>query len=316
MPYGLPNWDDLVLSLLMKAKWPGTPTGRPPVEDWEAEFPHYRRALGKWMLEHFRFEPVKLARLFADDPKLKPKLRDALYAPLRSGAARARPTSLKAVVNLIDEGWRNHHPIRAVITLNYDDLLETELRRSGITCTSVFSAYQKEDGLPVYHLHGFLPRTGDIPAQQLIFTESDYHAVASSGYEWAVQTIIHHLYKHNVLFVGVSLKDPNLRRFLDAVHPDSTEPRHFAIRDDYVVSPEEMGSVADNIEEKAKAFGQEMERTEVEEPLDLRAAVAEVCRRAHDYDRKAFNSLGVRPIWVRDPADISLVLDAIRTGKC
>jgi hypothetical protein len=266
-------------------------------------------------MDHFKFEPVKLARVFAYDEQLKTKIRRELYAPLAPPAPGCPGrTSLDAVAALIAEGQRDGNPIPAVITLNYDDLLEMKLREAEILCTSVFDRNPKVEGIPIYHVHGFLPRDGVIPDQDLVFTESDYHEISSSGFHWSVKTMMRYLHTHNVLFVGVSMNDPNLRRFLDNAHAFRQERRHLAIREDYHIPDDKLEPAMEEIERKALRFGQEIGRNETKKLEQLRDAIRDVCGKAHDYDKKTLNSLGVRPIWVRDNADICRVLDVVRTG--
>lgn len=314
IPYGLPNWEDLLLSLLLRLP-PSTDTrGSDDTDGWHQYFPHYRRALGQWMMEYFKFDPVELARVFVDDEKLRSNIRAELYAPLaKLGPAVPRRTSLDAVVALIADAKRAANPVPAVITLNYDDLLETKLEAAGVQSTPVFGPNAKVVGIPIYHVHGYLPRAGEIPKQDLVFTESTYHQISSSGFHWSVKTIMRHLHTHSVLFVGVSMNDPNLRRFLDMAYTEGEDPRHFATREDYSVEEEALDGAMEQIEKRAKKAAKEMGRDETKTPPQLRAAVKDVCEKAHEYDKQTLRSLGVRPIWVRDNSDIPSILDLIRT---
>lgn len=318
MPYGVPSWKELIVSLMLRLPPSSANRGRKGDDGWQGYYPQYRRALGTWMIDHFRFDPVQFARVFSDDPDLNQKIRDEIYAPLRHPpveGSQNRRTSLDSVVDLIQAGNSpGSQPIRAVITLNYDDLLEEKLRRLGIEFTSVFKAGTSVNGLPIYHVHGYLPQDGPIPDQDLIFTEGKYHEISSTGFHWSVKTAMRHLHTHNVLFVGVSMIDPNLRRFLDTAHQDGEDPRHFVVREDYSVPNEEVYHVMDLIEKQARDFGREMGRAEAKRPEQLLDAIGDVCRKAHEYDKRTLKSLGVRPIWVRDRADICRVVDVIHQG--
>jgi hypothetical protein len=314
IPYGIPNWNQLVLGLLIRHGLSGDPAGRRGIHGWD-DYSDYRQALGEWMIERFKFDALKLAQVFAAEGDLKQKIKDELYASLKPSVQDStRNTSLDAVVQLIAEGQRTGNGIQAVITLNYDDLLETKLREAGIECTAVIRPNTKIDGIAVYHVHGFLPSSGSIPKQELIFTESNYYEASSSGFSWAVQTMLHYLYNYHVLFVGVSMNDPNLRRFLDVAHANGEEPRHFVIRQDYVVGDDEVELVVAQIQAKARKVAQRTGRKETEGRTELGDAILDVCRLAHEYDREALNSLGVRPIWVRDNADVSKVVEVVYKG--
>jgi hypothetical protein len=70
-----------------------------------------------------------------------------------------------------------------------------------------------------------------------------------------------------------------------------------------------------DVERRARQVAQEIGADEDKGPQQLREAIKDVCEKAHAYDKKTLKSLGVRPIWVRDNADVSRVLDVVRTGN-
>lgn len=310
--YGLPNWNDLVLSLLLRLPAREAHGSRRTDTDWHAYYPHYRWALGRWMMDHFRFDPIRLARVFGDGPELCARIRKELYAPLRADAAvPAKRSTLDAVVDLLAESQKSKERISAVITLNYDDLLEHKLRDAGVPCTAVFGRRAHVEGIPIYHVHGYLPQVGDIPEQDLVFTESAYHQVSSSAFHWSVRRMMQCLHGTSVLFVGLSMVDPNLRRFLDAAYDEGTDQRHFAILSDYAVKDRDLPSAVERIECLARTAGGELGRNEMKDRSQLRTAIQDMCKKAHKYDKKVLNSLGVRPIWTRNHDDVPQVMDMI-----
>jgi hypothetical protein len=125
LPYGLPSWSDLVLSLLLDE------SSRAFAEFW----PHYRAPLASWLAETFGINPVGMARVvraYSEQQNLKGAafseyVRDMLY---RSVTTPNGPTALSAIADLLarsEGGDRWHIPV--VVTFNFDDLLETQLRQ-------------------------------------------------------------------------------------------------------------------------------------------------------------------------------------------
>jgi hypothetical protein len=68
----------------------------------------------------------------------------------------------------------------------------------------------------VYHVHGFLPRTGKLdPDADLVFSEDAYHSQFIDPFSWSNLIQLNKLTQNTCLFVGISLTDPNMRRLLD-----------------------------------------------------------------------------------------------------
>ena len=81
---------------------------------------------------------------------------DELY---RRGKRRSRvDTWIKALAKMT-RPRRTGAKIKAVVTYNFDDLLEKELRSTGDLFRSIFREgdIPTSDELPIYHVHGFLP---------------------------------------------------------------------------------------------------------------------------------------------------------------
>lgn len=82
------------------------------------------------------------------------------------------------------------------------------------------------DYIPLYHIHGCLFPKFEAEKQylrkesinKLIFEESAYINLSASMYSWAQSTFLFHSQADDILFVGLSLTDPNLRKWLAWTH--------------------------------------------------------------------------------------------------
>lgn len=154
-----------------------------------------------------------------------PVLKRALYKNYPSNNQRGALTLVDAVKLLAV-----HPSVRRVITYNYDDLLEQAIGDE--------RPYSPIDGrnrpspgaLPIYHIHGFVPQEDDSSYEKnVVFSEDDYHLLYKESFHWSNTEQIHALRNSTCFFIGLSLKDPNLRRLLDIANDVGTgDPPHFA----------------------------------------------------------------------------------------
>jgi len=160
-------------------------------------------------------------------------LRRALYQGLQVPRHIAAPevtTSLAVVARtLVREYQRGERRrIRRVITFNVDDLLERAVEQLCPKPTVLRPVARASDHparglgeqpIPVYHLHGFLPQTTahkghrDAP-DALIFTDSQYWTSEAAPMSFANRTMAFALHDSGCIFVGVSMMDINLIRWL------------------------------------------------------------------------------------------------------
>jgi hypothetical protein len=106
------------------------------------------------------------------------------------------------------------------MTTNYDDLIEQAFRDAGgprpIALATSDHTYPSAT-MPIYHLHGYLGRDGR-DRGALVLSESDYQSV-QRGASWQADLVRSALRDSVLLFVGSSLVDPNLIRYLHDVLP-------------------------------------------------------------------------------------------------
>ena len=137
---------------------------------------------------------------------------------------------MNAIVEL-SRPKRRGKQLESIITFNFDDLVETALFSNHIEYCSIWKEKQeyKENKLPIYHVHGFLPQTGDLNDANLVFSEQSYHSQFIDPYSWS-NLIQLTTYSSNIcLFIGVSLSDPNLRRLLDISYRRNPKCKHYII---------------------------------------------------------------------------------------
>jgi hypothetical protein len=152
------------------------------------------------------------------------------FAMETRAALYAEETGPSAIIQSIVElsrPQRDSNPLDSIITFNFDCLIEEALNESVVANKPIFSEAIRHDGneIPIYHVHGCLPRTGEIPQTELVFSEDAYHSQFIEAFSWSNLMQLTKLTQNTCLFVGISLTDPNMRRLLDVAwrkNPDKT----------------------------------------------------------------------------------------------
>jgi hypothetical protein len=320
VPYGLPSWKNLVLELLFEQAQETRRLG--------GMWPHYRRAVASWMTDYFDYDPLVLARMVERDLRLKnsrslrparpstggvdlflERLRAHLYANFRKPAGT---TILAAIGELIAKS-DSRSGIDSVVTFNFDDLLEAELRQRRVAVQSVTSAARQQGrGLRVIHPHGFIPSEGPISREDVVFTEPDYHKLTESVFHWGLSEIVDRLRRNTVLFIGLSMSDSSLRRLLDASR-NSDIPAHWQIQKRHEVRDQELLQVMAEVERRARDYAALLGAgfDQQKRPDQLDESIHAALRQADTYDREVFESMGVKTIWVDRFDDVPGILRAI-----
>jgi hypothetical protein len=307
-PYGLPSWDDLVLTLLL--------------DEYPSKFrhlwEHYRRPFGSWLAETFGLTPTQLARLsqrkFQSEPRgvsFPRYVRDQLASQLRKPT---EPTAIEALSDMIAKSEKRGRRIQFVITLNFDDLLERELAKRKVKVHPIYGPDRRTgDGLVVVHPHGYLPLTGDVPAAEMVFAEQEYHRLSYSSIHWAQVEMLSALRCFTVVFVGLSMTDPNLRRFLDATRVTTGVAPHFLFRKTYSLSPEEKARAAETITDRVRSQA-DGDTLEIKDPREFQEAIDGMLRVPSAYDEELFRDMGVEVIWYEKHSDVPQMLRQIAPG--
>lgn len=148
--------------------------------------------------------------------------------------------------------------IRAIVTYNFDDLIEKNLRRLRVLYRSIYaegmSASRSE--LAIYHVHGFLPERKegyeDLAKSLLVFSEEGYHKLTLEPYNWANITQLNFMMQNTCLFIGLSMTDPNMRRLLEIAAQKASDEReicrHYAIMRRFSVERSSSSEAIENFE--------------------------------------------------------------------
>jgi len=187
-------------------------------EEVQAELSRQRR-------QRLRSEADDLDDTFAGE------LRDAMYRFERP----ARGDTLATLAEVIRREQRSaRRRLVRVITFNADDLLEREVHKgldpesdAPIAWIIARASHTPSSGaglhdlppVPVYHVHGFLPREPeerwwiDAP-DTLVFTEAQYWQSVASPLSFANRVMAAALHDSHCLFIGMSMTDINVMRWL------------------------------------------------------------------------------------------------------
>lgn len=120
--------------------------------------------------------------------------------------------------------YRRNKRIHAVVTFNLDALLQAFVRaryeRSLLRTTERASAGTKQRRINLYHMHGHLrfdDKAGNLRKEApdaVVLTEQDYFDFFNNPTSMFNYTFLYLLRERQCVFIGLSMKDDNLRRLL------------------------------------------------------------------------------------------------------
>jgi len=296
-------------------------------------YPNYLYALGEWLLKKSGEPPEVIAgridTYFEQRSEFAKKLEEALYLPwrqtYRSGQTpppaklRSGNLLLKAVAELC-EATNARRGVHAVVTTNYDSLLE-EVLRTGAASQRFVLISEQADKLRagkkgIFHVHGYLPARGQGSRyEQIMLTEAQYHGAASDPYSWSNLTLIQCFSATTGLMIGMSMTDRNLRRLLHALHQTQLRERQYVIFEGARSAGDEhlrstgspragsdlFGAICGFGLKKGNQMGEDMQQI-----------LAELIRQEKTMPEKSFASMGVTPLWVKDYDEIPVLVEAVR----
>jgi len=216
---GLPTWEKLVLAMYFSK------ISEQSLGGWRP-YSNYLFAIAEWHManssEPLEITARKLQKYYHPGTDGEEEFLKSLYQTLYGGflnknggppvdidkgLLRNANTTLDAVAKLCESTKSNKRGIRAVISYNYDDLLEISL--GDFPYQSIFNRESKVgDKLPIYHVHGFVPLKKDVQGSmghEIVFTEDQYHRVARDPYYWSSLVQLQSMSGSVGLMIGLSL---------------------------------------------------------------------------------------------------------------
>lgn len=157
---------------------------------------------------------------------LNKELSEDFYEDIKSILYSSSPKPSKLLETIAE--IVNISNIESIISYNYDDLLERAITAK--RCHAVYDKSRPTNGeeIQIYHVHGYLPNEGR--GSEIILGEKEYHKIYQESYNWGNVEQLHALCRSTCFFIGLSMKDPNLRRLLDIAADGGNEREavHFA----------------------------------------------------------------------------------------
>ena len=245
---------------------------------------------------------ARLAAAGSDDSN--PAFRDLLRSEVYSPATAKRSPLVQELARLaqVSEGRAG---VKAVLTYNYDTLLEEEFDALG----RQYKRLDRKDGggetgIELRHVHGFLGRTR-LDGEWVVLTERAYHEEYSSPFSWSNVVQLNAFRESSCMFIGLSMTDPNLRRLLEAAKKTAT-PKHYCfLRRTSATVLEDSLDAAWTRQGRPKA----VDKQRVQVRFQIAAAMADSSRAA------ALSELGVHTIWYDQHSDLPPLIKKVRESK-
>lgn len=203
---GFPGWTQLLQNMLADAA----------IRDGLSE--DDARSFATWTVQSEGLTAAAAVAELALEADFEAAIHRALY-PVQLTPRSAESAS--AIVQLAESFGRTRCDIA---TTNYDLLLEQAHEDAGFMRPSVHTTERGRSLNRVLHLHGVVGPRGRVSGE-LILSERDYFAMQDDS-AWQQRYFSQRLQESTCLFVGASLSDPNLLRYL---YRTDTDRVHWAI---------------------------------------------------------------------------------------
>ena len=213
-------------------------------------------------------------------------VRDILYQDCNK-----KSKTIDEIVEL-SRARRNRKTLKAIITFNFDDLIEEKMKSEKIDYKTIFKEGERfeDNEIPIYHPHGFLPRNIKLTKDnEIVFSEDTYHTQFIDPFSWGNLVQLNYLNNNTCLFVGISLTDPNMRRLLDVSMRKNgkNEKNHYIIKKHYTNN--------DLYSDKKSKTDNENKMLKIIEYIEEKDA----------------NALGFNLIWINEFSEIPKILNKI-----
>ena len=309
--FGLPNWNSLLQRLIAKTF---ENQENQDIEKNDIIANLFNMVVGPNALIAARYLALHFKELEKQDINKKLLFEESIRSVLYESLNENKKTKLyDEIIKLCVSPGKNKS-LDSVITYNYDDLLEKRLDGLGleIPYKSIFAVGQNPapNELPIYHVHGYIPRTGELSAVNRVTLGDDtYHSQYTDIYRWSNLIQLNKFKECNCLFIGNSFTDPNLRRLLDIARDQrgTDDIQHFLIKKKY--NADEIKQVISKILEDNKQIMDD----KIKANLGLAETAKTLVKTVHKFETNDAHSFGVEVIWVNNYSDIPNILRDIRT---
>lgn len=217
---GVPSWNKLLIELLQIV------TDRLSKENLD-----FKKIDPDYFNEKYATSSLVIGRY------LKNNLGKDFFSEVRNTLYMDEPKECDLINALVElaRPQRNAKPLDSIITFNFDGLIEENLENNNIIYSSIYKEGMriKTEELPIYHVHGYLPRVGTVTEDNgVVFSEDSYHNQFIEPFSWSNLIQLNKLSQMTCLLVGLSMTDPNLRRLLDVANRKNSdkELNHFIIK--------------------------------------------------------------------------------------
>ncbi|WP_417324990.1 SIR2 family protein [Halarcobacter sp.] len=306
--YGLPNWNTLlqkILLITLEADKNKNQKEKAEVlaKTFSAIFEPNSLISARYLHKYFQEKNPKSQLAFEN------AIRDTLYESLK---AEEDSILLKEIRQFCIAAGRSPN-LDSIITYNYDDILEECLKNIpvDIPFTPIYARGMRHEQyqLPIYHVHGYLPRKGNLTKNnKIILGEDEYHQQYNDSYGWNNLIQINKFKDFNCIFIGVSFSDPNLRRLLDIAKNERGDDKihHYCFKKKYDKNQikkrlEKLLSENDDILSEKNSAQIEFE--------ELTLELISLMEKFEEHDASSF---GVGIIWISSYDEIPNLLQEIR----
>lgn len=153
-------------------------------------------------------------------------------------------SSLFQVGNALIRSTQSKVGLRSILTFNADTLLETyidlKLRKKHyfgpppyghpeyLFVQTTRPSIRAGSKIPIVHCHGAIaPKDPALryhrdSRDRLVFLEQEYLAMAASSAAWGETEFLHHAHSTKMVFLGLSMSDSNIRRWVNGINQEKT----------------------------------------------------------------------------------------------
>ncbi|MCX6680143.1 MAG: SIR2 family protein [Methanothrix sp.] len=234
-------------------------------------------------------------------------VRCALYKNTES-----KKSKLLAEIIRLSSDYEGEKLLDCIITYNYDDILEYYLEENNQkNYKSIYYSEMEELGtIPIYHVHGFLPRKGNLTDKnKIILSEEAYHVLYNTNNAWNNEIQLEKFIKNKCLLIGLSLNDPNLRRLLDSAKKARNNDEFHNI----IVLRPRLADYRKKLKNLLKN-NKDVLNEKIINNLDFEETAKMLKGEEERFFEEDALSLGVQAIWAENDADIGEKMQQIKRG--